>query len=138
MASKKSSAVPKRPTAATLAPSDSRYFGRNFFQSSSPNPSKNTAPDAAVTFRSRPRNSASRLWVVASRNSSPRGDSFFSQNFRPHPERLRPVPKPHHLLAILVQRFIDNPLCRIDFVVVANPQMPETLCDRLQSRSLGL
>jgi hypothetical protein len=47
-------------------------------------------------------------------------------------------PTLHHLLAICVQRFIDNPLCRIDFVVVANPQMPETLCDRLQSRSLGL
>jgi hypothetical protein len=44
----------------------------------------------------------------------------------------------HHLLAIRVQRLIDDPLCRIDFVIVAKSQMPKSLGDRLQSSSLGL
>src|SRR6266571_5112796 len=63
MASKKSSAVPNNPTAATVAPSDSRYLGRNFFQSSSPSPARNTAPEAAATFRSIPRESAIVFWM---------------------------------------------------------------------------
>src|SRR5438309_1654757 len=44
----------------TLAPSASRYFGRNFFHNSSPNPNRKTAPEAMVTFRSRLRNFWSR------------------------------------------------------------------------------
>src|SRR5260370_39080380 len=43
-----------------LAPSASRYFGRNSFQSSSPKPSRKTAPEASVTLRSRLRNSERR------------------------------------------------------------------------------
>ena len=61
MASKKSSAVPNSPIAVALAPSNSRYFGRNLFQSSSPRPTKNTAPEAAVTLRSTPRKFVNRL-----------------------------------------------------------------------------
>src|SRR4029078_9765818 len=38
-----------------VAPSASRYFGRNFFHSSSPNPRRKTAPDAIVTLCSRAR-----------------------------------------------------------------------------------
>src|SRR5712692_2973072 len=65
MASKKSSAVPNKPTTATLAPSDSRYFGRNFFHSSSPSPTRNTAPEAAATLRSIPRESVMRSSMLA-------------------------------------------------------------------------
>src|SRR6266850_5188688 len=64
MASKKSSAVPNNPITGVLAPRASRYFGRNFFHSSSPKPRRNTAPDAMVTFRSRLRKSRSRVALV--------------------------------------------------------------------------
>src|SRR6266851_5055829 len=60
MASKKSSAVPNNPITGVLAPRASRYFGRNFFHSSSPKPSRKTALDAAVTLRSRLKNSRRR------------------------------------------------------------------------------
>src|SRR5215510_14382492 len=62
MASKKSLTVPNRPIVVVPAPSASRYLGRNFFQCSSPNPRRNTAADAAATFRSNPRDCRSE-WV---------------------------------------------------------------------------
>src|SRR4029077_19050732 len=44
----------------------------------------------------------------------------------------------HHLPAIGVKRVINNPLGRIDFMVVAEVQLSKSLGDRIQSSSLGL
>src|SRR5882672_6069624 len=67
MASKKSSAVPNNPITGVLAPRASRYLGRNFFHNSSPNPSRNTAPDATATLRSRLRKSRSQATLFVDR-----------------------------------------------------------------------
>src|SRR5438445_2699783 len=115
MASKKSSAVPKRPTAATLAPNDSRYLGRNFFQSSSPRPTKNTAPEAAVTLRSNPRESFVRSSMLTPRllfSDSPASICL------PSAERAVRLSALHHFFAVRIKHIVDDPLCCVDFVVV--------------------
>src|SRR6266478_1685742 len=133
MASKKSSAVPKRPTAATLAPRDSRYFGRNFFQSSSPSPTRNTAPEAAATLRSIPKESVMRSAMLAP--SLPLPALIASL---PSTESSVWLPALHHLLAICVQRIVNNPLRCIDFVVVLKIQAAKPFRDGVQPRALRL
>src|SRR5882724_8713063 len=123
MASKKSSAVPKRPTAATLAPSDSRYFGRNFFQSSSPSPTRNTAPEAAATLRSIPKEP-----VMCSSMLTP-GLSFpalLDSNFGSSAERPVWLSALYHFFAVFVERIVNNPLGRVDFVVVLKIQVAKS------------
>src|SRR2546427_10912959 len=119
-ASKKSSAVPKRPPAATLAPRDSRYFGRNFFHSTSPSPTRNTAPEAAATLRSIPKKSVMRSAMLAS------GFLFLASVRSVYvPSTKSPVwlPALHHFLAVRIQRIVNNPLGRIDFMVVLKIQV---------------
>src|SRR5882762_6998363 len=106
METKKSSAVPKRPTAVTLAPSDSRYFGRNFFQSSSPSPTRNTAPEAAATLRSIPRDS-----VIRSSMQSP---TLLDPSCGSSAESQTGLSALHHLFAVFVERIVNNPLGRVD------------------------
>src|SRR6266852_3826332 len=133
MASKKSSAVPNRPTTATLAPRDSRYFGRNFFQSSSPSPTRNTAPEAAATLRSIPK--------------EPFMCSAIPAPSLPLPALIASLPSAessvwlsalHHLLAIRVQRIINNPLGCIDFVIVLKIQAAKPFRDGVQPSALRL
>src|SRR6266568_2257586 len=128
MASKKSSAVPNNPTAATVAPSDSRYLGRNFFQSSSPSPVRNTAPEAAATLRSIPRESAIFFWM------RPPGlaPTQWSLPFSCFSERLPPASPLNHLLAVSIQRVVNNPLGRVDFVIVPEIQMAESFGNGIQ------
>src|SRR5882757_415552 len=133
MASKKSSAVPKRPTAATLAPRDSRYFGRNFFQSSSPSPTRNTAPEAAATLRSIPKECVVRSAMLTP--SLPLPALIASL---PSTESSVWLPALHHLLAIRVQRIVNNPLGCIDFVVVLKIQASKPFRDGVQPRALRL
>src|SRR6266436_4980628 len=135
MASKKSSAVPKRPTAATLAPRDSRYFGRNFFQSSSPSPTRNTAPEAAATLRSIPKESVMRSAMFAPRFLFPVSIVFILQVSA---EGSIWLPALHHLLAVGVERIVNNPLGRIDFVVILKIQTAKPFCDSVQPRALRL
>src|SRR6266446_5702623 len=135
MASKKSSAVPKRPTAATLAPNDSRYFGRNFFQSSSPRPTRNTAPEAATTLRSNPSESFVRSSMLAPSLLFP--DSLVSIHF-PSAEGSVWLSASHHLFAVGVQRIVDNPLCCVDFVVVRKSQAAKPFRDGMQSSAFRL
>src|SRR5216683_2996991 len=135
MASKKSSAVPKRPIAATLAPSDSRYFGRNFFQSSSPSPTRNTAPEAAATLRSIPRESVMRSSMLAPGLLFPASPGSIRASSAESPVRLSAI---HHLFAVGVERLVNNPLGRIDFVVVPEIKMAKPFRDGLQSRALRL
>src|SRR5260370_1973899 len=135
MASKKSSAVPKRPTAATLAPRDSRYFGRNFFQSSSPSPTRNTAPEAAATLRSIPKESVMCSAMFAPRFLFPVSIVFILQVSA---EGSIWLPALHHLLAVCVDRIVNNPLGRIDFVVILKIQTAKPFCDSDQPRALRL
>src|SRR2546428_10503332 len=135
MASKKSSAVPNKPTTATLAPRDSRYFGRNFFHSSSPSPTRNTAPEAAATLRSIPKKSVMRSAMLAS-------GFLFLASVRPVyvPSTKSPVwlPALHHFLAVRIQRIVNNPLGRIDFVVVLKIQAAKPFRDGIQPRAFRL
>src|SRR5258708_10427252 len=135
MESKKSSAVPNRPTAATLAPSDSRYFGRNFFQSSSPSPTRNTAPEAAATLRSIPRESVMRSSMLAPGLLFPASPGSIRVSSAESPVRLPPL---YHLFAVGVERIVNNPLGRIDFVVVPEIKMAKPFRDALQPRALRL
>lgn len=48
------------------------------------------------------------------------------------------LPAPHHLLAVQIQRIVDNPLCRIDFPVIAEPQVTKPFSDSIQSSGLRL
>src|SRR6266852_3546436 len=135
MASKKSSAVPNNPTAATVAPSDSRYLGRNFFQSSSPSPTRNTAPEAAATLRSIPRESAIFFWMRPPRTRFyPVVTCLFSASAK---GSLR-LPALHHLLAVSIQRVVNNPLGRVDFVIVPEIQMAESFGNGIQPGPLWL
>src|SRR5260370_1247443 len=133
MESKKSSAVPKRQTAATLAPRDSRYFGRNFFQSSSPTPTRTTAPEAAATLRSIPKESVMRSAMLAPS--------------LPHPALIASLPSAEssvwlsalpNFLQIRVQPIINNPLRCIDFVIVLKIQAANPFRDGVQPRALRL
>src|SRR5216684_293375 len=133
MASKKSSAVPNRPTTATLAPRDSRYFGRNFFQSSSPSPTRNTAPEAAATLRSIPKEPFMCSAIPAP--SLPLPALIASL---PSTESSVWLPALHHLLAIRAQRIVNNPLRCIDFVVVLKIQAAKPFRDGVQPRALRL
>src|SRR6266852_5212213 len=135
MASKKSSAVPKRPTAATLAPSDSRYFGRNFLHSSSPSPTRNTAPEAAATLRSIPKESLRRSSMLASSLLFPVSPGSICVPSTEGPIRLTAL---HHLFAVRVERIVNNPLGRIDFVVVLKIQPAKPFRDGVQPRALRL
>src|SRR5467141_5138714 len=130
MASKKSSAVPKRPTAVTLAPSDSRYFGRNFFQSSSPSPTRNTAPEAAATLRSIPRDS-----VIRSSMQSPTLLDPSCGCSAKSPVWLSAL---HHLFAVFVERIVNNPLGRVDFMVALKIQAAKSFRNGVQPRALRL
>src|SRR5258708_31332227 len=98
MASKKSSAVPNNPITGVLAPRASRYLGRNFFHSSSPKPRRKTALDAAVTLRSRLKNSRRRApgRVAFSElfdRSKTLAVSFLSEPFQPPYEILHIRPQ---------------------------------------------
>src|SRR5438552_14568734 len=62
--SRKSSTLPKRPTARIGAPRACRYFGRNFCQRFSPSARRNIAVETATTFGSRARNVAARDVLV--------------------------------------------------------------------------
>src|SRR5713226_5453659 len=126
MASKKSSAVPNRPTATTLAPRDSRYFGRNFFHSSSPSPTRNTAPEAAATLRSIPRESVMRSSMLAPGLLFPASLGSICVPSAESPIRL---PALHHLFAVRIERIVNNPFGRIDFVVVLEIQAAKPFRD---------
>src|SRR5260370_21907781 len=135
MASKKSSAVPKRPTAATLAPKDSRYFGRTFFQSSSPTPTRNTAPEAAATLRSIPSESVRRSSMLAS------GLLFSASSGSicvPSAKSSVRLSAPHHLFAVRIERIVNYPLSRVDFVVAQIIQLAKPFLDGVQPRALRL
>src|SRR5215472_8719145 len=44
----------------------------------------------------------------------------------------------HHLLAVRVQRVVDNPLPGVDLVIVPEPEMSETFGNSVESRRLRL
>src|SRR5216683_6909969 len=129
MASKKSSAVPNNPTAATVAPSDSRYLGRNFFQSSSPSPTRNTDPEAAATLRSIPRESAIFFWMRPPDSLLP---SMVTCLFLASAKGALRLPALHHLCAVSIQRVVNNPLSRVDFVIVPEIQMAKSFGNGIQ------
>src|SRR5713226_449127 len=135
MASKKSSAVPNRPTTATLAPRDSRYFGRNFFQSSSPRPTRNTAPEATATLRSIPSESVRRSSMPAPGLLFPVSPGSICAPSAESPIRLTAL---HHLFAVRVERIVNNPLGRVNFVVVLKIQPAKPFRDGVQPRALRL
>src|SRR6266852_445935 len=135
MASKKSSAVPNNPTIAALAPSDSRYFGRNFFHSSSPSPTKNTAPEAAATFRPIPSEAAVSFGIFAPVFAAPASFGSFKAASTKRSVWLSP---PHHLLTVRIECVIHNPLRGVDIMIILESQVTKSLGDRVQPSSLRL
>ena len=45
---------------------------------------------------------------------------------------------PNHLLAVPVQRVVDNPLRCVDRLIILEAKMPKALRDRAETRCLGL
>src|SRR5437660_517075 len=95
MASRKSSVAPNRPTIGALAPSASRYFGKNFFHSSSPSPRRKTAAEAIATLRSRLKKSATRSFHEVSGAATASDsllDAISKPKSLPHQHKLDTLP----------------------------------------------